>query len=278
MIKNILVALDGSDYSKGVMEYGIWLGKRCGARVKAIHVVDSAAVESTFLYDLSASLGFEPMMNFTGKMREVLEERGRGILEDFKEYGEGVETLLASGMVSKEICDHAKLADIVLLGRFGINAGFEQGLLGSVTESVARRSATPVFIAPSKFSEPVKPLVAYDGSEHGSKILHRAGEVASLLSLPLVVLTVADSEARGGELLKGAEEYLEPYGIEAHFKYLSEDEALYPPLVIENYYKENGHDLLFIGLSHHSRIVEMVMGSTTEHLIRSINTPVFIER
>ncbi|MFQ5465844.1 MAG: hypothetical protein ACE5EI_07950 [Thermodesulfobacteriota bacterium] len=33
-----------------------------------------------------------------------------------------------------------------------------------------------------------------------------------------------------------------------------------------------------MGTSHHSRFVEMVLGSTTEHVVRSVRGPFFLER
>ena len=42
--------------------------------------------------------------------------------------------------------------------------------------------------------------------------------------------------------------------------------------------RERGHDLLFIGAYGHSRIIEMVLGSTTEYVLRNSPCPVFLAR
>ena len=42
--------------------------------------------------------------------------------------------------------------------------------------------------------------------------------------------------------------------------------------------RERGHDLLFIGAYGHSRIIEMVLGSTTEFVLRNSPCPVFLAR
>ena len=42
--------------------------------------------------------------------------------------------------------------------------------------------------------------------------------------------------------------------------------------------RSDGHDLLFIGAYGHSRIVEMVLGSTTEYVLRNAPCPVFLHR
>ena len=42
--------------------------------------------------------------------------------------------------------------------------------------------------------------------------------------------------------------------------------------------REGGYDLLFIGAYGHSRIIEMVLGSTTEYVLRNSPCPVFLAR
>lgn len=277
MIKNILVPQDGSAYGKAALDYSVWLARKFGAGLTGLHVVDIVSLEGPFLHDLSGSLGFEPFLNFSTRMREALEARGKTILGAFeeacKDSGAECETLISFGIVANEICDRAKIADLVVVGRRGVNAQFEYGLLGSTTESVIRRSPKPVLVVPETFKEPKKPLLAYDGSPNASKAMHSAAEWAKMLDLPLTVITATASGEEDG-LLEEARQYLKPYGIEASFKSLKGD----APIVIESHYKDNGHDLLFMGTSHHSRLIEMVLGSTTEHVMRTVAGPFFLER
>jgi len=86
-------------------------------------------------------------------------------------------------------------------------------------------------------------------------------------------LTVS-KDKNGETLLNEAKEYLKPYNILPQFISIKGD-ALHE---IVRYYKENNHDLLFMGATSHSRIVEMVLGSTTEYVMRSVNGPIFLER
>lgn len=277
MIKTILVPQDGSVYGKSALDYSKWLSSRFGAGLVGMNVVDVVSLEGPFLHDISGSLGFEPFLNFSTRMREALETRGKTILSAFedacKENGTSCETHITFGVVANEIVDKAKVADLVVIGRRGVNARFEYGLLGSTTESVLRRSPKPVLIVPERFTEPKKPLLAYDGSPNASRAMHSAAEWATTLDLSLTVLTVSSSEEED-PILNDARTYLKPYGIHASFVHRKGD----PPIVIENYYKDNGHDLLFMGTSHHSRLVEMVLGSTTEHVMRTVQGPFFLER
>jgi len=273
MFKNILVPQDGSKHSKSALDYSIQLAKRFHANLLGLHVVDVVALEGPFLHDLSGSLGFEPLLNFSTRMREVLDERGREILKEFMEIcgREGVkgETFLDFGVVATEICERAKTSDLVVMGRRGVNARFEYGLLGSATEGVIRRSPKPVMVVPDEFSVMKNPLLAYDGSISAGRAMHSAAEFVKGLELPLTVLTVSRAE-----VLKEAEDYLKPYELEIKGVFLKGEGAT----EIVRYYEENNHDLLFIGASHHSRIVERVLGSTTEYVMRNVGGPVFVER
>ena len=277
MIKKILVAQDGSLNSKAALECALWLAEKFGAEVTGLYVVDKAAMEGPFLHDLSGSLGFEPFLNFSVTMKESLEATGKAVLDTFskrcEEAGVASSTELAFGVVVGEISERANVADLLVVGKRGVNAKFEYGMLGSVTEGLIRRSPRPVIIVSEEFIPPSKPLLAYDGSEFAAKTMRSAAEFSKTLSLPLTVLsvgTVAETDAFLGE----ARDYLKPYSVETDFVALKGD----GPEEIEKYYNDNDHDLLFMGPSHHSRLVSMVLGSTTEHVMRAVRGPFFLER
>ena len=84
MVKSILVALDGSQHADSALEYGLWLAHRMRARLIGLHVLDIVSIEGSFLHDVSGSLGFEPYLDFSSKMREALQERGNVLLDAFR--------------------------------------------------------------------------------------------------------------------------------------------------------------------------------------------------
>ena len=71
MIRNILVAVDGSQHAEGALEHALWLAERFRARLVGIHVLDVVSIEGSFLHDVSGSLGFEPYLDFSSKVREA---------------------------------------------------------------------------------------------------------------------------------------------------------------------------------------------------------------
>ncbi|MBE9532133.1 MAG: universal stress protein, partial [Proteobacteria bacterium] len=238
MIKNILVPHDGSAHAASAAGYALWLAKQFGATVTGLHVVDAVALEGSFLHDISGSMGFEPFMDFSSKMRAILEDNGKTVLGNFssrcKDAGIKCHESLSSGIVSTSICEHAKRADLVVMGRRGANAGFEYGLMGSVAEATVRKSSKPVMVVPAEFKEPASALISYDGSANASKALHSAAEFAKAFSMPLTVLSASKGLA-GNEKLKDAEDYLKPYAIEANLVHVNGE----APSDIVDYLKDN---------------------------------------
>lgn len=278
MIKNILVPLDGSEHSKAALEYGLWLAQKFNGALFGQHVIDTVSVEGTYFHDISGSLGFEPYLDFATRMREVLEERGKVILEEFsrrcRERGLRHEEFLDMGIVPNEICERSKMADLVVLGHRGINEEFSTGLLGGTAESVTRSCPRPILVSTKRFKEIERPLLAYDGSQRASAAMESAAEFCTQLKLPLTVLYVPREEKMGEKVLQEARSYLGPYGIEARYELARG----YPEQKIIDYLVNLSYDLLFIGAYGHRRIIEMVLGSTTEYVLRKSPCPVFLNR
>ena len=129
-------------------------------------------------------------------------------------------------------------------------------------------------VSPIRFQEITRALLAYDGSDRASRAMRAAAEFAATLEVPLDVITVARDLKLGERTLNQARSYLEPYSIRAEFKLVPghAHEGIISSL------KEFAADLLFIGAYGHSRIIEMVLGSNTEFVLRNAPCPVFMSR
>jgi nucleotide-binding universal stress UspA family protein len=278
MIKNILIPLDGSEHSKAALEYGLWMAEKFGGTLLGQHIIDTISIEGTFFHDISGSLGFEPYLDFSTKMREALEERGKLILEDFarqcRQKAIRHETFLDLGIIPNEICERSKVADLVVIGHRGINEEFSTGLLGTTAESITRKCPRPVFVSTRKFKTIERPFLAYDGSQRASAAMESAAEFCSVLHLPLTVLTIVKEGKVPESVLQQARSYLSSYAIETRY----ELDRGHPEKKIIEHITKFGYDLLFIGAYGHRRIIEMVLGSTTEYVLRNSQCPVFLNR
>jgi nucleotide-binding universal stress UspA family protein len=278
VIKNILIPLDGSDHGRAALDYAVWLAKRFKGTLFGQHVIDTISIEGTFFHDISGSLGFEPYLDFSSKMRELLEERGKLILAEFVDHCADqdvrCQTFLDTGLIANEICERSKMADLVVVGHRGVNEGFSTGLLGTTAESITRKCPRPILVSTKRFAPITRPLLAYDGSQRASSAMESAAEFCSVLGLPLTVLMIAREEALALGVLQRAKDYLASYAIEVIY----ETARGYPEQKIIEYLVNLKFDLLFIGAYGHRRIIEMVLGSTTEYVLRNAPCPVFLNR
>ncbi|HEX3409344.1 MAG TPA: universal stress protein, partial [Candidatus Binataceae bacterium] len=222
MIKRILVGLDTSEHSRTAQAYAFHLARRLGATLIGVHVVDIVSIEGSFFHDISGSLGLEPYLDFSSRMREVLNARGLAVLEDFAQAAQrehiAAETALDMGVVPNQLCERAKSVDLLMIGHRGVNERFSTGLLGSTTESVARKSPRQMMVSPKRFRDITRALLAYDGSDRASRAMRAAADFAATLDIPLTVITVARDLKLGERTLDQARSYLEPYSLRAEFK------------------------------------------------------------
>ena len=123
MIKKILVGIDTSEHSRNAQAYAFYFARVFEASLIGLHVVDIVSIEGSFFHDISGSLGLEPYLDFSSKMREVLTARGRGVLDEFaaaaRRENIPVETVLDMGIVANQICDRGRSADLIMIGHRG---------------------------------------------------------------------------------------------------------------------------------------------------------------
>jgi nucleotide-binding universal stress UspA family protein len=277
MIKNILIPLDGSEHSKAALDYGMWMAEKFSGTLFGQHVIDTISIEGTFFHDISGSLGFEPYLDFSTKMREVLEERGKIILEEFSERcrkrGINHQTFLDMGLIANEICERSKLADLVIIGHRGINEEFSTGLLGTTAKRHAQ-VPPPRLCLDEAVQTNRAPLLATMAVSERARRWSRQRNFCTVLRLPLTILTVTKEEQKATSILQEAKSYLSSYSIETRY----ETDRGYPEQRIVDYLVKFDYDLLFIGAYGHRRIIEMVLGSTTEYVLRKSPCPVCLNR
>jgi len=141
--EKILIATDGSEYTKNAVDYGIDLAKSTGAKLFAIYVVDTAAFASI------------PMDAAWESMYELLKQEGdlaiKYVTERAEPEGLAVEGNLIEGHPADEIIRYSEKNSIslIVMGTLG-KSGLDRFLLGSVAEKVVRNSKIPVLVVRGK--------------------------------------------------------------------------------------------------------------------------------
>jgi nucleotide-binding universal stress UspA family protein len=278
MYKNVLLCLDGGKSDAQVLNMGLDLCKKLGARAHGLTVQDILTLEGPLMYDISGALAFIPQMNFLEETRKAMEERSKNILSGFRERceAEGIpfEEEFAEGIVYKVICEKGERNDLTLLGRQGLHYQFDKEFLGSTADRVIRHSRSPILIV-THDAEPLRnPILAYDGSTQANKALNTAAHLCSDLKLPLTVLHVGHDAKESSKILAQAKEYLDAYKIITKFEH-SEGNAHEE---VPQYTKRHKHDLLFLGARGHRGIINFILGSTTQYALWAGGFHVLVDR
>lgn len=276
MIKKLLVPTDGSAHAQVGIDYAVSLAKQHDAQLHGLYVVDVRLLEGPFLRDLSASLGTAPFVNYQNNVSLILEERGRAALGAFAQTCEKAglvhETTQMTGQVVGSIVEQGELVDLIVMGRSGEHADWLDGVLGSTTEGVVRRAKCPVLVTGRSEAKINQVVVAYDGSSHAKQALHLAATLGESWGGRYAVLSV--SGERAPHWLDEARSYMEAHSIEVDYVSREGD----PREVVLDFCEETHADLLLMGAYGHSKVREMLLGSTTAHLINHASCPVLLTR
>lgn len=275
MYDSILLAVDGSQYSNWGRHAAQSL-LSTGGRLQVIHVVDIVALEGSFLQDLTGAVGAEPFLNLSPRLEKILRDKGTLILEGQAETcrSEGIqcETLLETGIVANVIAHKAIESQLVVLGRRGQDEKFHVGLAGSVSESLLRKSPRPVLVVPVEPKPITKVLLGYDGSEPAAHAMSEASRLCAAKQIPLTVMVVGFDAEANEKTLDSARSFFTKSSHPVTFKAVpgSSNEVLAAEAA--------NYDLLVVGAHGHSRMIELIIGSTTEYLLRNSPVPTLFTR
>ena len=271
----IAVGLDGSPHAETALGHTLRIARAASSVVRGVHVIDRSLLDGVVVADLSGSVGFQPFLNLSGELREALVSAGGAIVASFearaKEAGVEFEPVLREGNVSDILVEEAQACDLVAVGSRGANAQHRRDLVGRHVDALARRMPAPLLVTPADYVEFRTPVLAWDGSPKARKALALVAELAALLELSVRVVTAGDDEREGRSRLAEAEEDLRIRRVIAvgSWRPGHADDAVFAEIGAEA-------DLVAMGAHGHGRVVELVLGSTTDRVLRAATVPVLL--
>ena len=284
MIK-LIAFIDRSIYAKSVCEHAAWIAGTVDGSVDLIHVLGRRN-EADAPVDLSGSIGLgartallEELAELDGQTARLKHKRGRALLEYAKEIlqNEGVSqvsTLLRNDGIVETVQAFEKDVGLIVIGKRGQNTETDESHLGSNFEQVVRASHRPILVASRDFRPIKRFLIAFDGGASAMKaVAYLAGNPA-FKGLECQMLSVTEPIPAAKQKLESAADSLRTAG------YVVETiiQAGQPEAVICNKIKTGDIDLLLMGAYGHSRIRNLIIGSTTTSMIRSCKIPVLLFR
>ena len=134
MLERILVAVDGSEYSKKALEFACEMADKFGSQLHLVHVPQGAAADRVMVLGGASIMLHAP--------RDVVEQAGKRLIEEARKIAEEVvggrvTTELRGGDPANEIIASAteNEVDCIVIGSRGLG-DFSSLLLGSVSHKV----------------------------------------------------------------------------------------------------------------------------------------------
>lgn len=280
---HILALIDGSVYTHSVCDHAAWAARQYGGDIELLHVLNTRRT-SSFPADLSGSIGLgarstllDELVEHDARTAHLAKERGRAILDAAHERleNQGVENVslaLRTGEIADSLVKRA--GDLIVMGKRGEGADFEKLHLGSNLERVVRAVHRPVLITSRAFKPISHAVFAFDDGVSARKALESLVQSPMADRPRVTVFSVTDP---GSDLAKAgiaAAARLTEAGYEAAAK----AQPGHAEKLIAEETERDGADMLIMGAYGHSRIRNLIIGSTTTSLIRSCPIPLLLFR
>ena len=163
---------------------------------------------------------------------------------------------------------------LIVIGKRGQSADFSKGHLGANLERVARGVHRPVLVASRAFRPIKRFAIAFDGSATSRKAVGMVAVSPLLAGLACDLVMAGQGSAAEQERLEKSASELRKAGFEVNVqRKVGEAET-----VLAEHVRDNAIDLLVMGAYGHSRVRQLILGSTTTQLIRTCLVPVLLLR
>jgi len=280
----LMTLIDGSNYSASVCDHSAWIADKTGAKVALIHLLDQKEA-SSIADNLSGSIGLgartellEELAEHDARNARFAQKCGRAILEDAKsrllEAGvDVVSSQLRHGEIVETIEDLEAEADLIVIGKRGEATDINKLHLGANLERVVRSSHKPVLVASRAFNPVKRALLAFDGGNSVMQAIDYMVEQPVFNDIDCSLLAVNGQADTAGQLENAANRLRS-----AGYSVSTQIESGQAEVMIARAVENEDHDLLIMGAYGHSRIRNMIIGSTTTEMVRSCLVPVLMFR
>ena len=284
-MNKVYACIDGLDNTACVIDWAAWSAQRLGTPLHLLHVLERA--DRPLLTDFSGAIGLGAQEALLEELSVLDAQRAKVALEAGKRMLADAQTrATAAGVASVDVrLRHGELLDNVLemepdarlfvLGEHYRASDTSMIHLDHHVERVIRSVKRPVLVATgAPFTPPTRVVIAFDGSPTSRTTVETVARSPMLKGLPVVVAMAGDDTTQAQRQLEEACNLLVTAGFEASIALLPGE----PEDVLPAFVKAQGASLLVMGAYGHSRIRQLIVGSTTTTLLRLSEVPVLILR
>ncbi len=252
MFEDVLVPLRGDEPGWEALTEGLEIAQREGGRVLGLHLIahpDEADSERVH------------------RLRETFEGRCRQA---------GIEGNLAIdvGPATRKICDRAAWTDLAVVSLAHPPAPSGVSRLASGFRNLIRRCPRPILAVPHGATAFGKVLLAFDGSPKAREGLYVAAYMGGAWGAEVLVLAVDERGQGMAEAADEAQIYLARHGVTSAIREQTGEAAE----AILSVSTEAHADLVVMGGYGASPMVEAVLGSAVDEVLRCSQVPVLLCR
>jgi nucleotide-binding universal stress UspA family protein len=249
---DILVAITGLDSGWRALDEALEIARREEAELHGLHVVPSK-----------------------------IQRKSRGVLAIQTEFdrrcqraGVSGELAVEGGVVSHIISRRARWVDLVVLSLSYPPPSRPMDRLSPGLSSLLRNCPRPILTVPARWPKLERALLAYDGSPKAEEALFVATYLAGRWEMPLVVVTVLERRRTTPTTLDRARRYLQKHDVEATFV---QERGPVAEAILQNA-ETHMSDLIIVGGYGRRPLLEVVLGSAVDQVMRASRRPMLICR
>ncbi|MFH1447182.1 MAG: universal stress protein, partial [Chloroflexota bacterium] len=250
LFRDILVALNSLNSGWDALEQAIRFSFCVGGEIRGLHVIgEDDDVDSDEMQNLQ--------MRFAERLHEV---------------GKVGKLLIAGGDVSKLVVEHSLLNDLLVLKLSYPPANSMIDRWSSGFSAIMRKSIRPILVVRERVTDMNNLLLAYDGSLKSKEALFVSAYIAARWNYPLTIITIDDGSPDLEAVISKAKSYFARLNIPNEYIVEKGDVTELVSTAVESF----NSNLLLIGGYGYSPLLEVVLGSAVDPILRRVSIPVLI--
>ncbi len=282
----VFACIDGLATTRAVVDGAFWAAERLQAPMALLHALERPEPMPP-VGDYSGVIGMgaqdmllERLNTLDEERTHVAQEAARRMLDEAQARVDqtripSLQVLLRHGELTDVLLEHEDGARLFVLGRQHRATAARKLRLDHRVESVIRNVRQPVMVMTTpEFTPPEGFVVAFDGSTTARRAVEAVARSPLLRGMPSLLAMAGEPTPEMLEQLHGAQAQLQQAGFAIDTRVVPglPEEAL--PALLQSL----GNMLLVLGAYGHSRIRQLIVGSTTTALLRLCSVPVVVLR
>lgn len=284
-MSKILACVDASSHAEPVCDLAAWVANRLGWEVELLHVLQRKSAVPV-RNDLSGAIGLgvksellEELTRIEEAQGKIAMEAGRALLASAESRlrAAGVEsttTVHLHGGIVETILEREVAASLIVMGKRGASSQFAPGHIGSKIERVLRASDKPMLVAPERLPDLRRLVIAYDGGKSITRAVTLLQNSPLFKDLPVQLVMAGTESADRRDKLEQIVDEFQQAGRTASSQLVAGPAEQ----VIAEAVRAQPDSVLIMGAYGHSPLRNLIVGSTTTTMIRTIDAPILLIR